>query len=62
MMTLNEDGNYLPWVQPAYGTDAQDKPVAAPEGFSIVLEDRPILSGDIVFDVYAGWIIYNTYL
>lgn len=55
MMTLNKDGNYEPWVQPKYGTDAQDNPVTPPAGYVVLPESTVIRDGDIPFDVYAGW-------
>jgi hypothetical protein len=61
MMTLDPDGNYLPWIQPEYGTDAQDKPVIPPVGYSIVRPGVIIQKGWQVFDVYAGWIKPDNY-
>lgn len=60
-MKLNEEGNYLPWTQPQYGTDAQGNLVTAPERYTIVPEGEQIKNRWLVFDVYAGWIIPDGY-
>lgn len=60
-MTLDKDGNYLPWVQPKYGTDAQDNPVTPPKGYAIVPEGAEIKHRWRVFDVYAGWMTPDDY-
>ena len=55
MMTLDKDGNYIPWVQPEYGHDAQERIVPPPAGHEILPEGKVILEGDVPFDVYSGW-------
>lgn len=57
MMTLDRLGNFNPWVQPAYGFDAQDKPVSPPPGFKIVPDGTELSPSNeyMVFDVYSGW-------
>ncbi len=61
-MKLDEQGNFNPWVQPKYGMDANDQAVKAPKGYVLLEERVPILRGDKVFDVYAGWMPMDNYL
>ena len=55
-MKLDIKGNYTPWLQPAYGYDANSELVVAPTGYIVVSEGERIQDSDIPFDVYAGWI------
>ena len=54
-MTLDKDGNYIPWVQPLYGFDANDAVVNPPKGYKILNQGEILKQGDIPFDVYSGW-------
>jgi hypothetical protein len=56
MMTLNAQGNFDPWVQPAYGHDASDNPVNPPRGYRVVPWNTRLQIGDRPFDVYSGWL------
>lgn len=56
MMTLNKDGNFNPWRQPPYGKDANDCNVVPPIGYILVLLNDLLITGDVPFDVYAGWL------
>jgi hypothetical protein len=55
-MQLDEQGNFLPWTQPAYGTDAYDKPVVPPNGYRLLPDGTLLAEGDMAFDVYSGWL------
>ena len=56
MMVLNEIGNFEPWVQPEYGTDAKDEDVIPPPGYFIIPKNEALKLGDVPFDVYSGWL------
>ena len=60
-MTLDQNGNYHPWVQPNYGFDAQDKLVISPENYEIVPQNTVIEKNWLVFDIYAGWMKSDNY-
>lgn len=55
-MTLDEHGNFVPWMQPSYGCDAENKPLEIPAGWVLVPQGWPIQVGDVPYDVYAGWL------
>ena len=55
MMTLDETGNYNPWIQPKYGFNATDCKVKPPHGYHIIPRGEQLRHGDIPFDVYGGW-------
>ena len=55
-MKLDDEGNFNPWVQPKYGTDANDDAIVPPEGYLLLNKNDPLKKGDIPFDVYSGWL------
>ena len=55
-MTLNEYGNYEPWIQPDYGNGPDGVAVQPEPGFAVLPQGAVILPGDRPFDVYSGWI------
>lgn len=61
-MKLNEQGMYIPWVQPEYGFDASGSKVHLPKGFYLLKNGDLVMQGDWVFDVYSGWMQADNYL
>ncbi len=59
MITLDKTGNYIPWVQPQYGFDANDVVVKPPKEYRILSQGEVLKQGDIPFDVYSGWLLFQ---
>ena len=56
MKLISEGEYYSKMVKAKYGHDAYGNKIEAPKAHFIINESEQLLPGDLVFDVYSGWL------